>query len=263
MSRQVETARADAPPAAGRMNAEERRRQIVRVAMQLFSERGFRGTTTKEIAQAAGVSEAIIFRHFNTKDDLYTAIIDLKSCEMQEGAAAAGVEPEHPVVDKIRRCVGEVMESGDDRAVFEGIARTMMEHHEQDPQFLRLLLYSALEGHRLAQIFWDRNVRVMYEFFGSYIRRRQREGAFRQGLDPRVVVRSLTGSVIHHSLNNILWDKDPERRILNISNEEAARAFSDILLRGVAAVGGAQPVAQGGAKEKRPAGHRSKKKQTS
>src|SRR5688572_516282 len=64
----------------GRMCADDRRHQIVQVAMRLFSERGFRGTTTKEIAQAAGVSEAIIFRHFATKEDLYTAIIDHKGC---------------------------------------------------------------------------------------------------------------------------------------------------------------------------------------
>src|SRR3712207_527601 len=68
-----------APPPSGcapqhahpaRMAADERRQQIVAVAMRLFSERGFRGTTTKEIAQAAGVSEAIISRHFATKDEL-------------------------------------------------------------------------------------------------------------------------------------------------------------------------------------------------
>src|SRR2546421_11659687 len=83
MSRQAEAARADAgtvsQASGGRMAAEERRLQIAQVAMRLFSERGFRGTTTKEIAQAAGVSEAIIFRHFTTKDDLYTAIIDLNA----------------------------------------------------------------------------------------------------------------------------------------------------------------------------------------
>ena len=62
------------------MAGEERRHQIVSVAMRLFSQRGFRGTTTKEIAQAAGVSEAIIFRHFATKDELYAAILDLKAC---------------------------------------------------------------------------------------------------------------------------------------------------------------------------------------
>jgi hypothetical protein len=37
--------------------------------------------------------------------------------------------------------------------------------------------------------------------------------------------------IIHHSLNNSLWD--PSRRLLNITNEEAAREFTEILLRGI------------------------------
>src|SRR5438874_8500105 len=62
------------------MAGEQRRSQIVRVAMRLFSRRGFRGTTTKEIARAAGVSEAMVFRHFATKEALYGAILDDKGC---------------------------------------------------------------------------------------------------------------------------------------------------------------------------------------
>src|SRR5213080_2118089 len=62
------------------MAGDERRLQILKVAMRLFSQRGFRGTTTKEIAQAAGVSEAMVFRHFATKKELYSAILDHKAC---------------------------------------------------------------------------------------------------------------------------------------------------------------------------------------
>ena len=234
MSRQVETARADAPttpPPGGRMAAEERRLQIVRVAMRLFSERGFRGTTTKEIAHAAGVSEAIIFRHFATKEELYTAIIDFKSCAGL-GACPAAEESSHPLIETIRACVGDAMERRDDREVFRRIALSMMEHHARDHEFLRLLLYSALEGHQLAQIFWDKNVRVLYEFLGGYVRERQREGAFRS-VDPFLVVRAFNGAIIHHSLNNILWERDAARRIVNVPAEEAAREFTEILLRGV------------------------------
>jgi AcrR family transcriptional regulator len=235
MTRHAETGRADAAAAhqaAGvRMAAGERRTQIAQVAMRLFSERGFRGTTTKEIAQAAGVSEAIIFRHFATKDDLYTAIIDLKSCdgfaaEQPDGGASSAA------IEELRALVGDAMERRDDREVFRRMALAMMEHHQCDPQFLRLLLYSALEGHQLAQIFWDRNVRVLYDFLGGYIRSRQREGAFRR-LDPFVAVRAFNGAVIHHSLNNMLWEKDPARRIVNLPNDEAAREFTEILLRGI------------------------------
>ncbi len=61
------------------MAGEERRLQILAVAMSLFSERGFRGTTTKEIAHASGVSEAMVFRHFANKEELYAAILDHKA----------------------------------------------------------------------------------------------------------------------------------------------------------------------------------------
>jgi AcrR family transcriptional regulator len=235
MTRHAETDRADAAAshhAAGvRMAGDARREQIAQVAMRLFSERGFRGTTTKEIAQAAGVSEAIIFRHFATKDDLYTAIIDLKSC-----AGFAAEQPDGGVggaaVEDMRALVGDAMERRDDREVFRRMALAMMEHHQNDQQFLRLLLYSALEGHQLSQIFWDRNVRVLYDFLGGYIRARQREGAFRK-LDPLIAVRAFNGAVVHHSLNNILWEKDPARRILNVPNEEAADEFTEILMRGI------------------------------
>ena len=210
--------------APSRMAADERRQQIVTVAMRVFSERGFRGTTTKEIAQAAGVSEAIIFRHFATKDDLYAAIIDHKAC------ASGMADLNHPVTEAIQCAVADAVRRKDDHAVFEGIASAMIEHHMKDPDFLRLLLYSALEGHELAHMFWDRNVRSMYEFISAYIRDRQKDGAFRD-VDPLVVVRAFTGIVIHHSLNNTLWDKS--RSILDISNTDAAREFTKILLQGI------------------------------
>jgi AcrR family transcriptional regulator len=221
------------------MAADERRRQIVQVAMRLFSERGFRGTTTKEIAQAAGVSEAIIFRHFATKEELYTAIIDHKSCGHAPGEGDA-----HPLAETLKCAVGEAVARKDDRAVFEGLAREMMRYHVEDPHFLRLVMYSALEGHQLAEIFWDRNVRMLYDFFGAYIRERQGEGVFRE-VDPLVVVRAFTGMIIHHSLNNTLWDK--ARTILDISDEEAARQFTEIILSGIASDGGAKTSANANA----------------
>src|ERR1700754_1323875 len=87
-----------------RMASDERREQILHVAMRLFSEHGFRGTTTKEIAQAAGVSEAMVFRHFANKNELYRAIIDHKAC--------AGEQFQDP-----REMLEEAVRRKDDRAV--------------------------------------------------------------------------------------------------------------------------------------------------
>lgn len=198
------------------MAADERRQQILSVAMQLFSQHGFRGTTTREIAQAAGVSEAIVFRHFATKHELYAAMIDGKAC---------GNETLEPL-EKI----AEFVQAKDDYGVFYNLAVGALGHHDEDPDFMRLLLFAALEGHELAEMFFERFVFHIYEFLGSYIEERQRDGVFRE-MNPRIVVRSFMGMLIHHSLNNNLWDKD--KRLLNISAEEAAREFTEILLRGV------------------------------
>lgn len=198
------------------MAAEDRRLQILQVAVSLFSHRGFVGTTTKEIAQAAGVSEAMVFRHFANKEELYSAILDHKAC------SGDAMNPE--------AMVAEALQEKDDRAVFERLALGALEHHECDPEFQRLLLHAALEGHELAQMFFEKFVRRVYELLGDYVTERQRDGAM-VAMDPAIVVRAFIGMIIHHSLNNNLWD--PKRRLLKISNQEAAKQFSDILLNGI------------------------------
>jgi len=61
---------------AQRVTGTERRKQIIRVATELFARQGFKATTTRQIAQQARINEAIIFRHFPHKEDLDWTIID-------------------------------------------------------------------------------------------------------------------------------------------------------------------------------------------
>lgn len=68
-----------------RLDSEARRRRIVDAALPLFARKGFAGTTTKEIAEAAEVSEALLFKHFPTKAALYGAIQDF-GCRIKEEA---------------------------------------------------------------------------------------------------------------------------------------------------------------------------------
>ncbi len=204
------------------MKGNARRDQILMTAVHLFSQRGFNGTTTKEIAKAAGVSEAMVFRHFANKEELYGAILHTKGC--QEGVRRFPWEENA----KLQKAI----ENNDDFAVFYHIALDAMNKHHADEAFMRLLFYSALEEHDLAQRFFDDFVREVYKFIGEYISRRQRDKAFRK-VNPRIVVRAFIGMLIHHSINNILWDKN--RTILKVSNETAAKNFSEILLNGIKA----------------------------
>ncbi len=202
------------------MSGDERRVQILRAAVELFSRKGFKGTTTKEIAKASGVSEAMVFRHFASKDELYAAILHGKGCA--EGVNSFPWEGNQVLAAAIER--------RDDFAVFYNIALAALDKHHADVGFMRLLFYSALEEHELAERFFKEFIERVYEFIGGYIKTRQDEGGMRK-LDPRIAVRAFMGMLIHHSLNNILWDK--KRVLLDISNEEAAKNFTEILLNGI------------------------------
>ena len=57
----------------------DRRQEILMAAMELFAKKGFRGTTTRDLASEADVNEAIIFRHFATKQELYATLLDYKA----------------------------------------------------------------------------------------------------------------------------------------------------------------------------------------
>ena len=148
------------------MPGDKRREQILQTAVDLFSQRGFKGTTTKEIARAAGVSEAMVFRHFATKDELYGAILHNKGC--RDGV--------HRFPWEENETLQEAIKQKDDFAVFYNIALDAMNKHQADEGFMRLLFYSALEEHALAERFFNEFIARVYEFIGGYVEERQRDG---------------------------------------------------------------------------------------
>jgi TetR/AcrR family transcriptional regulator len=199
---------------AGRMSSEDRYCQLIQVAIRLFSRKGFRGTTTKEIALAAGVTEAIIFRHFASKDDLYAAILEFKASEIC-------VED---WLDEPRRFA----ERRDDEGLFRTLASKIVDHYRTDLDFMRLMFYSALEGHELAQNFREKQFTPIHDFLRDYIETRQREGAFRP-CNPGAAARAFIGMPVYHSLVNRLL----ECKVLYISDEEAIETFTKLFLDGL------------------------------
>jgi AcrR family transcriptional regulator len=199
---------------APRMAAEDRRQQILDVAVKLFSQKGFRGTTTKEIALAAGVNEAIIFRHFATKSDLYAAIIDGKA-----GSAK---------VKAVQNAIKEGVDSRDDRKLFESVAFHLLEFHEHDDTAMRLLLYSALEGHELAEMIFRNHISKAQRQLADYVKRRISEGAFRR-VDPGSAVRGFLGMIINHIMHKKFFRYEGNEA-LNITNRQAAERMSELFL---------------------------------
>jgi TetR/AcrR family transcriptional regulator, transcriptional repressor of aconitase len=68
------------------MTAQDRKLAIVKAALPLFARKGFAETTTRELARAAGVSEPLLYKHFPSKEALYTEIQNY-SCQATDTVA--------------------------------------------------------------------------------------------------------------------------------------------------------------------------------
>src|SRR6476646_5513570 len=66
-----------------KLSSEERRAAIIQAVRHVFAEKGFDGTTTRELAVAAGVSEALLFKHFPNKEALFSAM-QLSCCNERD-----------------------------------------------------------------------------------------------------------------------------------------------------------------------------------
>jgi AcrR family transcriptional regulator len=195
------------------MKSGERREAIVAAAVRLFSEKGFRGATTRELAASLDVTEPVIYQHFETKRDLYRAIIESKARERR-------LENDHWAA---------VENPQGDREFFGAIARLMIDRIQRDPSYLRLLLFSALEGHELAELFFERDAVEFYERLTEYIRKRAADGAFREDIDPAVASRALMGMALHHALVQALF----RDTVVKVSSEEYAAQVVEIFLSGL------------------------------
>lgn len=87
--------------AQDRLEGHERRAQIVEIARRLFAEGGYRSVTTRELARAAEVSDGLMYRHFESKDDVLRAVVDQGVAGFATMSEAAGVGQDRPLAERL------------------------------------------------------------------------------------------------------------------------------------------------------------------
>lgn len=194
-----------------RQSSQRRQASLIQAATTLFAQKGFNGTTTKEIARAAGISEALVFKHFPTKRALYAAIL-----------------AEKVTVSELLSAIEESAKKQDDRRVFTLIAGYRI-RPDVDPTLLRLLLFSALEGHELSDMFFGKHHKVFYDHLATYIQTRVEDGAFRP-VDPLLAARAFIGMVVHHRLLHEIFGVPIDRPY-----DDTVATYVDIFLQGLVA----------------------------
>jgi len=190
-----------------------KRQDILKAAMELFAAKGFRGTTTRDLASHADVNEAIIFRYFMNKTELYRAILEEK---VHQG-------------DAHYREVEQMAQTSDIQAFLEFIGYRFLERHESDSTFMRLLLFSALEGHELADMFLT--ALAVRDPMVTYIQKHMDSGTFRR-MDPYLAARSFLGMFVCHVQMQEIFGQKKTREF---DRSEVARTFVSIYLAGMKA----------------------------
>jgi AcrR family transcriptional regulator len=166
-----------------RLKAPQRRQQLIAVATRLFARHGFQATTTASIAQAAGVTEPILYRHFKGKHDLFVAIVRSVSDRTMEHwrEMIAGIDSPAEQL----RAIGQEFPAH--------ISQLADEYH---------VIHGALGGIRDRKVLGVlRQHYLMTEsFFTQIIARGQQAGLFRRDLDAQTAAWQLIVTGIGYAM---------------------------------------------------------------
>jgi AcrR family transcriptional regulator len=195
-----------------RMAAGDRCEQILHGAMELFAEKGFRGATTREIAQHLGISEALMFKYFPTKEALYRAIIQKRTDGSEEMFFPK-----------------EAIQAKDDRQVFRSVASYLISKNSEDPTFMRLIQYGALEGHELSRIFFETHAMERTKLLSKYIRQRIKERAFKK-VPPLLAARAFMGMILHYVQSQEIYEL---KKFFHFSQKKVVDTFVETFLNGL------------------------------
>lgn len=197
-----------------RLSRGERRQQILDTAIKLFAKKGFNGTRTREIAETAGISEALVFQFFRSKEELFKATLE----ELYRP---------HMVIHTIEA----KMEEKDDYSNFKDFALHMIKHYRKNPRIVRLSIFGALEYPKLVEMYHGggETPQSGEELLAKYIQQRIDKGIFKN-VNAQLAAQLFLDSIDFYIINQELFKKKIKA---SVSDEEIVDTFVRIYLDGL------------------------------
>ncbi len=192
------------------------RDKILNAALELFAEKGFSASTTKEIARRAKVNEVTIFRQFRSKRALFGAVVAERS-------------PMLPIRERVST---DPRGSVDDLLL--GNVRVVLKMLRSNRHLFYIMMGDAWRQPKIRKIAYDESIKKGLEFVASLMKGLMDAGKMRR-MDPMIPARSLMGAVQFYFLTTeILGEGTPEPH----EEEQVIRGFVSILLDGMRQEGG-------------------------
>lgn len=195
-----------------RLSGPERRLSILRESQQLFADKGFHGVSIDEIARAVDVSPAVLYRHFDSKQALYDAVLQELSSQRES------------YVDAVVNSDAHFEE------VLIGMTEVFIRSIDENPNLLRIEMQSLLDGNPATSEFFENR----WKSFNDYINFSLNE---RLSYDiPNREITILSASLMFQGMvREALLQKylQPKDRLVDISLYELSQELVRLFLRAI------------------------------
>ena len=168
-----------------------RTEKIVAAAALLFARQGYHGTSTREIARLADVSENTLFRHFDHKEDIFWSALR---------SNVAALKPRRDLLAGIR--AGDIPE-----VVLPQILELLMDTVKYKPEVIRLIAVAVLELHGKGEALCRDLISPLFSEISQYLASSVEKGEVVE-VDPTLLAASLMAMVLIHPQLSKLTERD-------------------------------------------------------
>jgi AcrR family transcriptional regulator len=164
-----------------RLPADERRKRIIDVAKSLFARQSFHATTTRDIARAGGVSDALLYTHFTSKQQVLEAILDEGMQQFSQAGALSSEDDTLPITEYMRTVGQRFLHTVQTQRDLFVILVSDHQAVANDERFARFIDAGAVH-------------------FGSQLQARATQGELRPDFDGYLVARQFIGAIIAYTV---------------------------------------------------------------
>lgn len=176
-----------------RLSSTQRRASILAVAKVLFADKGYHGVSVDDIARRLGVSPAVLYQHFPSKQALYEAVLNDIACTREH------------YVDAI------VNSELDFRDVLLHMTRVFVHNIARDPDYLRMEMLAALEASPAAKQFFEYRWRAFTDYIEFALNKAARTG-HTPSVHPRIASLMFQGMVREALYAKCIYDAEHYRQ---------------------------------------------------
>lgn len=193
------------PDKSARPGPEVRKKEILDAATEVFGRKNYNWATTKEIAKRAGLSERTLFFYFKTKKELYRAVINAATRELEQ-ALVRGMPPQ-----------------GDVRAFVKMSGRNFLAYLKEQPVKVKVLLQSLdVLGDPDMKGEFRRMMQELYQFVYSLLENSQKRGDIRKDLRVDTAAAQILGFyfiVCYAEFLDLDWFKGEHEDVFSVGDE--------------------------------------------